>query len=1012
MKKKLLSLVAATALIAPTLSYAIGLGSVRTYSHLNERLRAEIPVLSVKKKGRISATLASNAEFAKRGVQRTEVLNDLRFSVVKRGGRTYINVSSAKQIAVPYLNFILQLDTPEGVVSREYAIFLDPASVSKKKRSNMVVGSPYRTKNNKLNAEKTTAKKRSTATPKSKKKAGVAQSIPLAFTISNAKGGRYGPVAKGATLWSIAQKTRPSPSIPVNQMVEAIRRANPKTLANGLPAGVMLNIPTLEGHSGYSSGSQFANQAERKADIETAKASQPSVLPVTAPEAKPVTGDSPKPQPLTTNSTTKQMQTTASSISDDTVTSAISNASPDNAAVTADSDASPTVDMDVTPKGKSGTSTAMLTTTVADELGSEVQNMLAETETATENAMTSVAENTVATVETAEQTTGLITSVEPNANTDNLPTEVTSTVETAETTANESTVTTTAPETNAPPTVVAEAPAADELSPAEQAAAALPSVEEVKQFVQDNAPAVGGAAAAVGLGGLLLLNRRRKAKSAVLPATTSGTAVAALNEDAEDKELEALFSDVPEIEIHSDTVALTDESMDNVSVEQKDTEMDLPDELDLNADDFGIEDFVPENEATVDSEEASTTTEADESLLDFVLADEAEADKASTVESPELSAVTDTADESDNLAPLNFDLSDGDFELDDSKEAASAQDSTTPVESESFEDAGRSEETEIADMPDINIDDTLDFDLSGDTDIDDLLIDDNFDFDQLSAEDISDNASPVVDSEPQALTASHQPLVEMSDDFEVEDITTNNAPAIADNSAENELHLEAGDLMAIDEMDTDITFDTLDTNVDDLNVDDMEPLGMENNEKKLVLDSETDAFDISFSEEDDSLIDVDSALAQPTAVEAAPHENDIDGLLDLSDMPQQAQSLTNERISTVVEQPQDDWLDVTEDENILIDFAEAADDDNDDILILGENEAVKTESDKPVVPPVSREAISSEAVSRMQMKLDLANSFISISESARAKALLLEIIQGGSEEQANMAQQLLDNLPS
>ncbi len=247
MNKKLLSLFAGSMLFVPTLVSAVGLGSVRTYSHLNEKLRAEIPVLSVKKKGRMTVALANSAEFSKRGVQRSDVLNQLNFSLVERGGRYYVNVSSKKQIAAPYLNFILSLSTPEGIVSREYAIFLDPASAStsKKKRPNKSSAShsPYRSKKT-AHASRTKAKRQPVSNQKSS----------AGTPVASLKGGKYGPVRKGETLWSIASYTRPSTSVPVRDMVAAIKRANPRTLSRGLPAGVMLTIPTLSGHKAYAGG--------------------------------------------------------------------------------------------------------------------------------------------------------------------------------------------------------------------------------------------------------------------------------------------------------------------------------------------------------------------------------------------------------------------------------------------------------------------------------------------------------------------------------------------------------------------------------------------------------------------------------------------------------------------------------------------------------------------------------------------------------------------------------------
>ncbi|MGF1525435.1 MAG: FimV/HubP family polar landmark protein, partial [Candidatus Competibacterales bacterium] len=59
-----------------------------------------------------------------------------------------------------------------------------------------------------------------------------------------------GPVAPGATLWSIAKDLRPDPAITTQQMVIALQRANPEAFAggsiNGLKVGARLRVPSLE----------------------------------------------------------------------------------------------------------------------------------------------------------------------------------------------------------------------------------------------------------------------------------------------------------------------------------------------------------------------------------------------------------------------------------------------------------------------------------------------------------------------------------------------------------------------------------------------------------------------------------------------------------------------------------------------------------------------------------------------------------------------------------------------
>ncbi|MGY0398756.1 MAG: type IV pilus assembly protein FimV [Ostreibacterium sp.] len=225
MKKKLLSLLVGTVLLVPFLTFAVGLGAVRTYSYLNERLNAEIPVLSVKKKGGMAVTLAPSTVFAERGVKYSDILSDLKFSLIKKHNRSYVKVLSTKQMSVPYLNFILRLKTSTGTILREYAIFLDPKigkRVSSQKQ--YAIQSPSRVATRKGVSGRTSS-----------------------LSVINSKGRRYGPVRKGQTLWSIAKYTRPSPKVSVSSMLNAIRRANPKTLSNGLLEGAILNIPTIKG---------------------------------------------------------------------------------------------------------------------------------------------------------------------------------------------------------------------------------------------------------------------------------------------------------------------------------------------------------------------------------------------------------------------------------------------------------------------------------------------------------------------------------------------------------------------------------------------------------------------------------------------------------------------------------------------------------------------------------------------------------------------------------------------
>lgn len=74
--------------------------------------------------------------------------------------------------------------------------------------------------------------------------------MPNAAGAYDAATRRYGPVQPGDTLWSIAKRLIPAPEVTTEQMVLAIRRANPQAFTGSglgsLRAGVILTIPTRD----------------------------------------------------------------------------------------------------------------------------------------------------------------------------------------------------------------------------------------------------------------------------------------------------------------------------------------------------------------------------------------------------------------------------------------------------------------------------------------------------------------------------------------------------------------------------------------------------------------------------------------------------------------------------------------------------------------------------------------------------------------------------------------------
>ena len=107
---------------------ALGLGEITLHSALNQPLRADIALMDAADlaEGELSVSLATAEEFSRAGVDRVFFLNDLKFTPILRGDRRLIRVSSNKPVNEPFLNFLVQINQPNGRVLREYTVLIDP----------------------------------------------------------------------------------------------------------------------------------------------------------------------------------------------------------------------------------------------------------------------------------------------------------------------------------------------------------------------------------------------------------------------------------------------------------------------------------------------------------------------------------------------------------------------------------------------------------------------------------------------------------------------------------------------------------------------------------------------------------------------------------------------------------------------------------------------------------------------------------------------------------------------
>lgn len=241
LRKLVLSILTMLSLFSTSV-FAVGLGEIKQASGLNQPLSAEIPLLSAGDLAEyeVLASLASNQEFEKVGVERIFFLNSIKFETVRdENDQIAIKVTTRNPVKEPFLNFIVELNWPNGRILREYTLLLDPPvfeenTASTIEQSSSANTSPPEQTNsqNQTNAESRTP--RSSYTPQES-------------STSSFSGSSYGPVSSSDTLWSIASKVRPSNSVSIHQTLVAIYRANPDAFANGninnLLRGKVLDIP-------------------------------------------------------------------------------------------------------------------------------------------------------------------------------------------------------------------------------------------------------------------------------------------------------------------------------------------------------------------------------------------------------------------------------------------------------------------------------------------------------------------------------------------------------------------------------------------------------------------------------------------------------------------------------------------------------------------------------------------------------------------------------------------------
>ncbi len=247
--------------LAPA-AWALGLGDIELDSALNQPLRAEILLVSATEEelSSLRITLADAETFDRYGLDRPNFLEGIDFQLVGDApGGAVVAVSSDQPIAEPFVTILIEANWSRGRILREYTVLLDPPvllpvpavaeSVAPAQSGASAAAQPAAPIQRPAAAAPTpvtTAPPAPAPTTQPVTQAAQQSAQPAtqpAATVSTPAS--YGPIQSAETLWSIADRFRPT-GVTINQMMVAVYQANPQAFSgnmNTLHQGATLTLP-------------------------------------------------------------------------------------------------------------------------------------------------------------------------------------------------------------------------------------------------------------------------------------------------------------------------------------------------------------------------------------------------------------------------------------------------------------------------------------------------------------------------------------------------------------------------------------------------------------------------------------------------------------------------------------------------------------------------------------------------------------------------------------------------
>jgi len=210
--------------------FALQLGDIKVNSTQDQKLNASIKLTLSDNESLddLNPSVAGKEAYISRSIDRFDIHSDIQMVIKKTAKGAVLLLSSNLLVKDPFIDLLIQIDSPKGRNYAEYTVLLDPPPPGQEIKKEESKPAPKA-------VEKPAPKVVEKPAPKA-----VEKPAPKAVERKNVKS------KAGQTLYQIARNNKPS-KVTIEQMVVAIFQINPKSFSksnlNGLLVGQSLELP-------------------------------------------------------------------------------------------------------------------------------------------------------------------------------------------------------------------------------------------------------------------------------------------------------------------------------------------------------------------------------------------------------------------------------------------------------------------------------------------------------------------------------------------------------------------------------------------------------------------------------------------------------------------------------------------------------------------------------------------------------------------------------------------------